>query len=680
MNFLHAGILGWTALAGVPILLHWLLRDRIRRLSFGGTRFLGAVERQATARKRWLETVLMLLRAALLALLVFAVARPYLVSALGMQPTAVLLVDCSRSMQPGGRFARAVAAAQVVLGQLPESERVLIGSVGSGASSDLVQARNAADAAQLLARMRPGGGVGNLVGALNAAVVRCGGQPSAIHLVSALASCGFPATERVVPLPATCRLVLHDVGRPDDLPPATVGLTAELAGGALTPGAGNLVVAVRLVNRGPARVVTVRMEAASVKLDEQTVPLAQDGTSTLTLHGSLMTEGEVPLTVTIPGTPTVLDADGAYRLIAHVVERIHLAVLDGHPTSDHAQDPAFFVLAALAAVSRKSYAVDRCESLPALDAYQALIVAGPRTLAADESRRMAAFVAGGGGLLIILGPGLDPQQLNPALGAVAPARIRAWQDGEVGLGATPLGSELFSRILGTQGEALATARFSGSAELTDAEGSQVLLRFSDQRPALVMTHSGQGISMLLATSLDRSVGDFPLRPLFLPLVQELVRALHAGEDRSLTQVTGADLALGQGDRLLGPQPAGATDAASPAHPWDIGSSTAVDPSGQLRATTPGFYRLTHLQTTSLLAVNGDQTAVASPSLTSRDVEQLVGDSAANLHATSHGLERSIGADEVRQAEVRLGLGHWCLVLVSVLLVLELALSQSVSRR
>ena len=680
MNFLYGGVLGWLALAGLPFILHWLLRDRIRRLSFGGTRFLGAVERQATARKRWLETVLMLLRAALLALLVIAVARPYLTSALGMQPTAVLLVDCSRSMQPGGRFARAVAAGRDILGQLPRSERVLIGAVGGSASPDLVQARDAADAAQLLERMRPDGGVANLVGALNAAVARCGSQPSAIHLISALAGCGFPATQHVVALPGTCRLVIHDMGRAGDLPAASVGVTAELAARELTPGAGNLAVAVRLVNRGPARAVTVRIAGPGGVLDEQTVPMAQDGTSALTLHGSLMTVGEVPVAVTIPGSPTILEEDGTYRLVAHVVERIHLAVVDGHPASDHAQDPAYFVLAALSAVAGRSYAVDRCESIPALDSYQALIVACSQSLAADEVRRIAAFVANGGGLLIILGPGLDPQQLNPALGVVAPARVRGWLSGEVTLGATPQGSELFSAILGGQGDALAVARFSGSAELTDVEGGQVLLRFSDQRPALVIAHSGQGVSMLLATALDRSVGDFPLRPLFLPLVQELVRALHAGADHSLTQVTGADLALGEGDRLRGPLPMDAADG--PSHPLgpDVGSSIGVDPGGQLRVASPGFYQLTHLQTASLLAINGDQAAVDAPSLTSPDVEQLVGGSAAGLHATSHGLERTLGMDEVRQAEVRLGLGHWCLVLVSVLLLLELALSQSVSRR
>ena len=680
MNFLYGGMLGWTALAAVPIVIHWLLRDRIRRLTFGGTRFLGVVERQATARKLWLETVLMLLRAALVALLVIAIARPYLTSALGMQPTAVLLIDCSRSMQPGGRFDRAVAAARDVLGQLPGSERVLIGAVGSTASPDLVQARDAADAAQLLGRMRPDGGVGNLVGALNAAVARCGSQPSAIHLISALAGSGFPATEHVVPVPPTCRLVIHDVGGAGDLPPATVGLTAELAARELTPGAGNLAVAVRLVNRGAARSVTVRIADAAGTLDEQTVPMTQDGTSTLTLHGSLMTVGEVPLMVTIPGAPTVLEEDGTFRLVARVVERIHLAVVDGHPASDHAQDPAYFVLAALAAVSGRSYAVDRCESIPPLDGYQGLIVAGPRALAASEVQRIAGFVASGGGLLIILDPGLDPQQLNPALGVLAPARVRGWHSGDVTLGATALGAERFSGILGGQDDALSVARFSGSADLTDAQGSQILLRFSDQRPALVMAHCGQGVSMLLATALDRSVGDFPLRPLFLPLVQELVRALHAGSDHSLTQVTGADLALGPGDRLLGPLPLAAADGASHPQPAGGNASSGVDAGGQLRAATPGFYQLTHLQTTTLLAVNGDPAAMASPSLSSRDVEQLVGGSAVGLHATGHGLERVLGADEVRQAELRLGLGHWCLVLISVLLVLELALSQSVSRR
>jgi hypothetical protein len=662
MNWLHGSMLGWSALALAPFLLHWLLRDRIRRIAFAGTRFLGAKEAVASSRKHWLEALLMLLRAALLLLLVVAFARPYWSSALGVHPMMVVLVDCSRSMLAGGRFARAQADASAAIDHAPAGEQVIVAGIGDGAAGGLQTASDAGDARRRIAELHIGGGKANLLTAIEQAATLCGSQPSSIHLFSALQSDGFPSAQRIAPLPESCRLVVHDEAHADDTPQASLQVSAEMEGGELTPGDGNLVVAARVTNRGPARQATVSMLSGDTKLDEHSIDLPQDGSCTVTLRGSLHEVGDIPVSVELGEVPVLLPEDNRFRLVASVVRQIHVAIVDGQPAADHAQDPAFFIAAALKAGSAGRYAIAIQKEIPPLTDVQALVLACPSSIAAADSARLAAFVAAGGGLLTVLGPGQDPERLNAGLAAIAPAQLRSWHTADVTLTTDPAGAALFSRIVGDHAEDFSLARFSGSADLKDAAGSTVLLRFSDQRPALLSDHHGQGVSMLMATALDRRVGDFPLRPLFLPLVHELVRALHAEGAGGANLHTGDDLALALSDHLSGPHGACPADA-----------------EGHLRATDPGFYHLDHDGGSRLIAVNGDASAASAVLLQADDVEHLVTQDS-GVHASSHGLERTMAPDEVRQAEARLGLGRWCLVLVALLLVVELLVAQSVSRR
>ncbi len=663
MSWLHPAILGWCALGVAPFLLHWILRDRIKRMLFGGTRFLGNKELASAARKHWPENLLLLLRAALLVLLVVAFARPYVASNAGTRPLTIVLLDCSRAMQVGSRFARAKAACEDVLAHLPAGEQVMVAAIGDAGVEGLEPASSLTDAKRRLDQLHAGGGAANVLGGLALACERCGSQPCAIHLVSALQSEGFPSTQRAAHLPSTARLVIHDVAQPEDAPSESVRLTAQLEGGELTPGEGNVVVATRVVNRGPDRRVTLSLKSGDKALDTRTIELPQDGTASVSMRGSLTEVGDFPCTVSAEGVPTTLPDDATSRLVAHVLRQVRIAIVDGKPTDEHAQDPAFFIAAALSAGTAKRYAIDVVRDIPSLGSYQAVILACPERIAPADTARLAGFVQAGGGLLILLGPGLDPDKLNPALEALAPARVRAWHSGEVSLSVDAAGAALFSRILGDRGDNLAVASFSGSAELKDAAGAHVLLRFSDQRPALLFDHRGQGVTMLFADAFDRRVGDFPLRPLFLPLVAEMVRALHAAGESGGAMTTGADLALGPGDRLQGPQ-----------------GALAADAGGHIRASEPGFYHRTHDGQDQLIAVNGDPRASDPVLLLPDDVQRLVTDQSQGVQATSNGLERVLAPDEVRQAEARLGLGRWCLGLVAALLVTELFLAQSISRR
>src|SRR5881227_373961 len=104
MTFVFPALLGGLLLAGVPILLHLIMRQKPKTLSFPAFRFL--MQRQRTnLRKLQLRHVLLLaMRIALIALLCLALGRPRIFNrGLGLNsehPIAVVLVfDTSMSME-----------------------------------------------------------------------------------------------------------------------------------------------------------------------------------------------------------------------------------------------------------------------------------------------------------------------------------------------------------------------------------------------------------------------------------------------------------------------------------------------------------------------------------------------------------------------------------------------------
>jgi hypothetical protein len=108
-----------------------------------------------------------------------------------------------------------------------------------------------------------------------------------------------------------------------------------------------------------------------------------------------------------------------------------------------------------------------------------------------------------------------------------------------------------------RGEGLASARFFQFlllAPVPEAPGRRIVLRYENGAPALVDAEVGRGRVLLLTTSVDREWTDLPIRPGFLPLVQEAARylaAIPSGDAAATVTVGGKrELQLGADDRRL----------------------------------------------------------------------------------------------------------------------------------
>src|SRR5689334_178609 len=97
-------LLAPTALAGlsllaIPVIVHLLKPRKMRRTPFSSLRWLHLTQQRLSRRLRWHQVLLFLLRAAFIALLVLAVAKPIFTRQAASGPSErFVILDTSRSM------------------------------------------------------------------------------------------------------------------------------------------------------------------------------------------------------------------------------------------------------------------------------------------------------------------------------------------------------------------------------------------------------------------------------------------------------------------------------------------------------------------------------------------------------------------------------------------------------
>ena len=159
------------------------------------------------------------------------------------------------------------------------------------------------------------------------------------------------------------------------------------------------------------------------------------------------------------------------------------------------------------------------------DPADTIVLLGSAGMDRQGAERLASFVRGGGGLLVAMGPAMNPELLMAAFGDGMP-RIRMRPAGDVGSDLAIADTRhpalaLFSRRPGVFGD----ARFARAAALQVAGAGEVLARFDDGDPALVVTTLGQGRIATFASDLSDRWNDLVLQPSFVPFLGEMVHWL-----------------------------------------------------------------------------------------------------------------------------------------------------------
>ena len=137
MGLLAPWFLAGTVLAGLPIYIHLLRKHSTTPQPFSSLMFFERRTQSSIKHRRLRYLLLFALRTALIALLVFAFARPFINSTIVASARGgkllVLAVDNSFSMRQGNRLEQAKSDAEAVLSKLRSEDRGLVLAFGSQA-------------------------------------------------------------------------------------------------------------------------------------------------------------------------------------------------------------------------------------------------------------------------------------------------------------------------------------------------------------------------------------------------------------------------------------------------------------------------------------------------------------------------------------------------------------------
>jgi len=502
-----AFFLGLATLA-IPILVHLTRKRKARVVEFPSLMFLERVPFNAEDRRRIHHWFLLLLRALAVALVVGAFARPFLenpalADGLAMGPReVVLLVDHSYSMGVGDQWDRARAAAREEIRGMGPLDRFSLVLFARNAS---VPVRSAVDPMRLLSVLDTAEvsdestsyGPGLKLAQTILEETDLPGRE--LVLIGDLQRAGWTGDEGVSLPPGTrVRPVDLSSGRIGNQAVASVALPRQrLSGRDRVTASARLT---RVGGEGEVEVEAV-LEVDGLEIDRQTVILPENGTATAVFEPFNVSRDFTRGSVTL-SPPDALAPDDAH----------------------------FFVREALSVSREGGFAVEVRGgggiTRRGLEGVSVVVLNDRPVPGGEGAMALRDFVAGGGGLLVLMGERIRwPAEIADLLpGAYTEARDR--RSGRGGrLGYLDLDHPVFEIFRGPRSGDFTAARFfrARDLEVEDGEGRRILARYDDGSVALAETVSGEGRVLTWTSTLDNYWNDLARQPVFLPFLHQLVR-------------------------------------------------------------------------------------------------------------------------------------------------------------
>jgi hypothetical protein len=562
MNLLNPAFLVGFAAIAIPILIHILQRDRVRRIIFPATRFLLGASRKITRTQQWREIILLILRAMAMALLAFAFCRPFFTkekldeggSGIAGSKAVVLLVDVSGSMHIGQRMDEAKKQALETLGHYrAQIDRVALVQfdhepvVSAPMTGDLNQVRSAIDA------IKPGFGGTNMAAAVQAAdrilqADEVKNLQREIFLFSDLQrtgwaqfhgdwklSPGVTMTVKPLSLKAVDNVAITQVA----IPKSTV------------VSARNEALSLQIVNYSkqerPNTKVTLSVEGKAV--EEKLVNLGPNKTEVVRFNYKFEKPGDCTGTLAVD-VKDDFPEDNVYYFNVRVLPRVQVLLINGGPNSVAAKNDGLFFREALS-VPGTPFQVREVQpdSVVAkdLEGVQAVVFTNVNVVPSGMTAPLKTFLENGGGIMVFPGDRVNPDEFNKSFAGLIPCRLKSistkddksegWTIGEI-----EFQHPIFTRFSTPQSGDFSGAKFSKYYSVTDSQAARVLARFTDGRPALLEQAFGKGFTLLFTSSAGLKWGDFCINGgVYVPFVHESMKYLSVHSEGITTAMLGESL-------------------------------------------------------------------------------------------------------------------------------------------
>jgi hypothetical protein len=311
---------------------------------------------------------------------------------------------------------------------------------------------------------------------------------------------------------------------------------------------------VTIANAGPAPLsaeAELEVDGEPVPGARQVVgPVAPGGKTTVALAATAPraagTHGvSVSLAAVAGGGRDPMPANDRASTLLTVASALPVLIVEGEPGRGPLEGASGFLRAALAPSGDDSPAVS--VTVVPVDRFVASDLSGARVLVLADVARLAptlaaaveAFAAGGGGVLVVLGPNTDASWWSspsvaswlPAAPEVSPGPRGSFEASEAVV-ARPAPASFAGPGLDRlgQGDAppLADASLFAYWPLTPATGAAVRARLSSGDPWVVARPFRLGRVVIVAAPLDARGGTVAVNPDFVPLVHEMTLDLASG--------------------------------------------------------------------------------------------------------------------------------------------------------
>lgn len=615
LTLLSAGLAGGLLVVVLPTIIHLLSRRRARRVRFAPMELLLKSQKRTARSIRLRQLLLLALRTLFFAVVAAALLRPLWLQAEEIRPTTapaavIVVLDASASMNATldsrTAFARAKAKAKDTVTGLVDDVRTGLVVCEARPREAVVPTFERAAVVAAIDATEPGWDFADVAGcidraaALGNAVVDERGAPIAgerrIVVISDLAAHAFVGGGAAAGIDGAA-VHIELVSAFDEPNPPNHGLVdvdsafssqgQQVRFHAARYGGPDVEVAADLLV-DDKRVTRLALPFSSGKLlDRVFTALPVEATAAAaSLQGP---KSEHSLSVVLGDD--ALAGDNVVELPVEERAAVRVLLVDGEPDALPMSDEVFYLSQALSSSrvgaggkSRlvvQSLAADRVDAAALVDV-DVVILCNVARLEPAAAAALTTHVEAGAGLFITMGDQVDVDAYNRDLSRLLPANLRGVKgqalldDANVAdvLGLARLLTEhpVLSALAGDDKNALTgLTRVRTTTTMLvepDASGArQILARFTNDAPALIeraVGENGAGRVLLLTTSIDREWTDLPIRPGFLPLMEQVVlylgRALDDGRPRTVRVGDDRVVNAGNADSLVvvAPDGAGAT--------------------------------------------------------------------------------------------------------------------------
>jgi hypothetical protein len=676
-------LLGLAAIA-IPVLIHLIQREKKRVIEFPSLMFVRRIPYQSVRRRRIRHWALLLLRAAAIALIVAAFARPFFqqgaVAAAvgGGAREIVILLDQSASMGYGDHWARAQEAARTVVRGLGSDDRATLVLFARNAEENM---RSTSDRTRLEAAIgaaKVGSGATRYGPALKLADSILSRSPIKRReavLISDFQRSGWSGSEEVR-FPEGMTVSTISVASPNTSNLAVPSVTFARAS---FSGQERITVTAGLSNKGDAPVkdlpVTLTIDGHEIQTERATVAPHASGSVSFTQF--TLTGANVRGSVKAGSDP--LPADNAFHFVLAPSEPVSLVIVDG---GDRA-DGSLFLSKALAIGTTPAFQVDvttASRMTPAAFDKRAVVILNDTMFPpAAGGSALKRFLEGGGGLLVVTGERTTWPQGEAAM---LPGRLGPTVDRTTGrsgsLGYLDYSHPIFEVFKAPRSGDFSAAHVFRYRTLQSEPTDRVLARFDDGAIAAAERRVGAGRSTVWTSTLDDSWTDIGVKPIFLPLVHQLVRYLAHYEPSTSWFTVGQVLDLTA--RAKGRADRSDRIVVTPSGERISHAGTGEGNEGLLELNEQGVYEVRPTSAPTgrpeTIAVNLDP---AESELTPIDPRELV--AAVTGHATQVAAQPAPVQEMTREESERRQSLWWYLLLAGLLLLAtETVISNRLSRK